>query len=153
MRFYTFRPPFPWKREKQHKHWLSATSEGRKKDMNPQTKKRLKQLRRFRIRKKVSGTSERPRMVTTFTNTHIYVQFIDDTARKTLVSASTMHKAAPERDNLGANAKSAALIGKWAAEQAQSKGIKAVVFDRAGTRYHGKIKALADAAREAGLQF
>jgi large subunit ribosomal protein L18 len=121
--------------------------------MTPQTKKRLKQLRRFRIRKKLSGTSARPRMVTTFSNTHIYVQFIDDIAGKTLVSASTMHKAAPDRDSLGANTKSAALLGRWAAEQAQGKGIKAVVFDRAGTRYHGKIKALADAAREAGLQF
>ena len=121
--------------------------------MTPQTKKRLKQLRRFRIRKKLAGTSERPRMVATFSNTHIYVQFIDDNARKTLVSASTMHKGAPDRDALGANIKSAQAIGKWAAQEAQNKGIKSVVFDRAGTRYHGKIKALADAAREAGLQF
>ena len=121
--------------------------------MTPQTKKKLKQLRRFRIRKKVSGTNERPRMVATFSNTHIYVQFIDDTAGKTLASASTMHKGAPDRENLSANVKSAAAVGKWAAEQAQAKGIKAVVFDRAGTKYHGKIKALADAAREAGLQF
>jgi large subunit ribosomal protein L18 len=121
--------------------------------ITPQTKKRLKQLRRFRIRKKVSGTSARPRMVATFSNTHIYVQFIDDAAGKTLVSASTLHKGAPDRENLSANVKSATLIGKFAAEQAQSKGIKAVIFDRAGTRYHGKIKALADAAREAGLQF
>ena len=121
--------------------------------MNPQTKKKLKTLRRFRIRKKVHGTNERPRMVATFSNTHIYVQFIDDAARKTLASASTMHKDAPERDTLSANVKSAVLIGKAAAQAAQSKGIKSVVFDRAGTRYHGKIKALADAAREAGLQF
>jgi large subunit ribosomal protein L18 len=132
---------------------LSAKSEGEKRRMNPQTKKRLKQLRRYRIRKKVSGTSERPRMVTTFSNTHIYVQFIDDLAGKTIASASTRHKNAPDRENLGANVKSATLIGKAAAEAAQSKGIKSVVFDRAGTRYHGKIKALADAAREAGLQF
>lgn len=121
--------------------------------MTPQTKKRLKQLRRFRIRKKLSGTKERPRMVATFSNTHIYVQFIDDRAGATLASASTMRKDAPERDTLRANVRSAALIGKAAAEAARNKGIKAVVFDRAGTRYHGKIKALADAAREAGLQF
>lgn len=121
--------------------------------MTPQTKKRLKQLRRFRIRKKVVGTKERPRMVATFSNTHIYVQFIDDKAGVTLASASTMHKSAPERDNLGANIKSAVIIGKAAAEAAKGQGIKAVIFDRAGTRYHGKIKALADAAREAGLQF
>ena len=86
--------------------------------MTPQTKKRLKQLRRFRIRKKLSGTSHRPRMVATFSNTHIYVQFIDDTAGKTLVSASTMRKDAPDRENLSANVKSAAVIGKFAAEQA-----------------------------------
>jgi len=119
--------------------------------MTPQTKKRLKQLRRFRIRKKLSGTKERPRMVTTFSNTHIYVQFIDDMAGVTLASASTRHKGVPEK--LGANVKSATIIGKAAAEAAKGKGIKAVVFDRAGTRFHGKIKALADAAREAGLQF
>jgi large subunit ribosomal protein L18 len=119
--------------------------------MTPQTKKRLKQLRRYRIRKKVAGTDARPRMVATFSNSHIYVQFIDDAARKTLASASTRHKGVPEK--LSANVKSAAIIGKAAAEAAKGKGIKSVVFDRAGTRFHGKIKALADAAREAGLQF
>ena len=92
-------------------------------------------------------------MVTTFSNTHIYVQFIDDATGLTVASASTMHKSAPDRENLGANVKSAVMIGKAAAAAAQDKGIKSVVFDRAGTRYHGKIKALADAAREAGLQF
>ena len=121
--------------------------------MTPQTKKRLKQLRRFRIRKKLSGTKERPRMVTTFSNTHIYVQFIDDTVAVTVASASTMHKALSVNQKLSANITSAVAIGKAAAEAAQTKGIKSVVFDRAGTRYHGKIKALADAAREAGLQF
>jgi len=123
------------------------------KNMTPQRKKKLKQLRRYRIRNKVAGTSARPRMVATFSNTHIYVQFIDDAAGTTLVSASTMHKGAPDRENLSANVKSATTLGKWAAEQARAKGIKSVVFDRAGTKYHGKIKALADAAREAGLQF
>ena len=92
-------------------------------------------------------------MVATFSNTHIYVQFIDDRAGATLASASTMRKDAPDRENLSANVKSAAVVGKWAAAEAQSKGIKSVVFDRAGSRYHGKVKALADAAREAGLQF
>jgi large subunit ribosomal protein L18 len=119
--------------------------------MNPQTKKRLKQLRRFRIRKKLAGTKERPRMVATFSNTHIYVQFIDDIARRTLASASTRHKGLPEK--IGANVKGAISVGKAAAQAAQSQGIKSVVFDRAGTRFHGKIKALADAAREGGLQF
>ena len=118
--------------------------------MTPQTKKRLKQLRRFRIRKKLAGTKERPRMVATFSNTHIYVQFIDDAAGRTLASASTAKKGAKKAS---ANVKSATAVGKEAAQAAQSQGIKAVVFDRAGTRFHGKIKALADAAREAGLQF
>jgi len=121
--------------------------------MNPQTKRRLKTLRRFRIRKKVQGNHERPRMVATFSNTHIYVQFIDDAAGKTLASASTRHKGIANGEKLSANVKSAAFIGKAAAAAAQSKGIKAVIFDRAGSRYHGKVKALADAAREAGLQF
>lgn len=121
--------------------------------MTPQTKKRLKTLRRLRIRKKVCGTKERPRMIATFSNTHIYVQFIDDASGLTLASASTRHKVAPDRENLRANVKSAAIVGKFAAEAAQSRGIKAVVFDRAGARFHGKVKALADAAREAGLQF
>ncbi len=112
---------------------------------------RLKQLRRFRIRKKLSGTKERPRMVATFSNTHIYVQFIDDAAGRTLASATTRKKGVPAKSC--ANVKSATSIGKEAAQAAQSQGIKAVVFDRAGTRFHGKIKALADAAREAGLQF
>jgi large subunit ribosomal protein L18 len=121
--------------------------------MTSQTKKRLKTLRRLRIRKKLHGTAERPRMVATFSNMHIYVQFIDDARGVTVASASTMRKDAPGREGLRANAKSAATVGKWAAEQAQGKGIKAVVFDRAGAPYHGKVKALADAAREAGLQF
>lgn len=90
-------------------------------------------------------------MVATFSNTHIYVQFIDDIAGQTLASASTRHKGLPEK--IGANVKGAVSVGKAAAQAAQSQGIKAVVFDRAGTRFHGKIKALADAAREAGLQF
>ncbi len=124
----------------------------RKENMTPQTKKRLKQLRRFRIRKKLSGTKERPRMVTTFSNTHIYVQFIDDLAGRTLASVATVQKKGAS-DKLKANVAGATTLGKAAAEAAQSKGIKSVVFDRAGTRYHGKIKALADAAREAGLQF
>ena len=116
-------------------------------------KVRLTQLRRYRIRKKVAGTKERPRMAVKFSNENIYVQFIDDSAGVTLASASTLNKNVPDRENVGANVKGATVIGKFAAEAAQSKGIKSVVFDRAGARYHGKLKALADAARAAGLQF
>ena len=121
--------------------------------MRTQKKQQLKQLRRFRIRNKISGTKERPRMTVCFTNQNIHVQFIDDAAGVTLASTSTASKSMPDRDKLAANVASAKKIGEAAAQTAQGKGIKAVVFDRAGTRYHGKIKALADAAREAGLKF
>jgi large subunit ribosomal protein L18 len=117
------------------------------------TKHDLAQLRHWRVRKKVSGTAERPRMSVCFTNENIHVQFIDDIAGKTLAQASTLSKATPDREKLAANVNSAKVIGTLAAKTALDKGIKAVVFDRGGARYHGKVKALADAAREAGLQF
>lgn len=116
-------------------------------------KKKLRQLRKWRIRKKVVGTTERPRMSVVFSNEHIYVQFIDDSRGVTLASASTRAKATPSRESLGANVASATKIGALAAEAAKGKGVSKVVFDRRGARYHGKIKALAEAAREAGLQF
>ena len=121
--------------------------------MRTDKKKKLATLRHFRIRNKLSGTAVRPRMSVRFTNENIYVQFIDDTAGVTLASASTLHKAAPDRATLSANAVSAKKIGVMAAEAAKTKGISAVVFDRSGAKYHGKVKALADAAREAGLKF
>jgi large subunit ribosomal protein L18 len=88
-----------------------------------------------------------------FSNEHIYVQFIDDSKGVTIASTSTRHKATPSRETLSANVESAKKIGTLAAEAAKSKGVSAIVFDRNGARYHGKIKALADAAREAGLKF
>ncbi len=121
--------------------------------MRTEKKQRLAQLRHWRIRKKVHGTKERPRMSVCFTNENIHVQFIDDTAGQTLAAASTLSKNTPNREKLAANVISAKAIGTLAAETAKSKGIKAVVFDRSGKRFHGKVKALADAAREAGLQF
>jgi len=121
--------------------------------MRTEKKQRLGQLRHWRIRKKVIGTKERPRMSVCFSNQHIHVQFIDDTAGITLAAASTLNKPAAEQKKLSANVVSAKTIGARAAEAAQSKGIKQVVFDRGTARYHGKVKALADAAREAGLQF
>lgn len=121
--------------------------------MRPETKRRLCQLRRWRIRKKVSGTAERPRMAVKFTGEHIYVQFIDDDKGVTLASMSTRSKTLENRDQLAANKASARIIGKYAAEAAKARGITNVVFDRAGARYHGKVKELADAAREAGLKF
>ncbi|MCU0770752.1 MAG: 50S ribosomal protein L18 [Verrucomicrobia bacterium] len=121
--------------------------------MRTDKKIRLKTRRHWRIRKKVSGTAERPRMTVCFTGRNIHVQFIDDEKGVTLSAASTLSKQAPDRAKLAANAQSAKSIGAFAARQAIESGIKHVVFDRAGARYHGKVKALADAAREAGLQF
>lgn len=117
------------------------------------SKRQLARLRHWRVRKKLSGTKERPRMSVYFSNENIHVQFIDDAAGQTIAAASTLSKATPDREKLGANVKSAKTIGSLAAKAAIDKGIKQVVFDRGGARYHGKVKALADAAREAGLQF
>jgi large subunit ribosomal protein L18 len=121
--------------------------------MRNDKKVKLARLRHYRIRKKISGTKERPRMSVRFSNEHIYVQFIDDKAGVTVASASTLHKSVPDRDKLAANVNGAKTIGTIAAGAAKDKGIVKVVFDRSGARYHGKVKALADAAREAGLQF
>lgn len=119
--------------------------------MRIEKKQKLKQLRRWRIRKKVVGTSARPRMAVCFSNENIHVQFIDDDAGKTLAAASTVSKTAAK--DASANVAGAKVVGALAAKNALDKGIKEVVFDRGGVRYHGKIKALADAAREAGLKF
>ncbi|MCB1126942.1 MAG: 50S ribosomal protein L18 [Verrucomicrobiae bacterium] len=117
-------------------------------------KRKLLGRRRRRTRKKLQGTAERPRMSVRFTGQHIYVQFIDDRIGATLAQVSTRSKGAGgDGAPLAANVESATRIGKAAAGAAQEKGINTVVFDRSGARYHGKVKALADAAREAGLQF
>jgi large subunit ribosomal protein L18 len=120
--------------------------------MRPDKKQRLATRRHWRVRKKVSGTRQCPRMSVCFSNQHIVVQFIDDVARVTLASTSTLGKAHAEA-KLAANVNSAKKIGVLAAEAAKSKGITKVVFDRGAARYHGKVKALADAARESGLKF
>jgi len=121
--------------------------------MRTEQKQKLAIRRRWRIRHKVIGTKERPRMSVCFTNQNIHVQFIDDSARITMAAASTTSKATPDRAKLAANAASAKTLGALAAQAALAKGIKKVVFDRNRARYHGKVKALADAAREAGLVF
>ena len=121
--------------------------------MQVQKKHKLRQLRRWRIRRKLSGTAQRPRMSVRFTGENIYVQFIDDQRGMTLASTSTLDKATPNKETLAANVESAKKVGTLAAPAAKGKGISAVIFDRNGARYHGKVKALADAAREAGLQF
>jgi large subunit ribosomal protein L18 len=103
-----------------------------------------------RIRKKVSGTAERPRLAVHYSNQHVYAQLIDDKTGRTLVSASTLDKSV---ESAASNVASAATVGKLVAERAVAANVSAVVFDRGGHLYHGKIKALADAAREAGLKF
>ena len=120
--------------------------------MRTEKKQKLAQLRHWRLRKKIAGTRERPRMAVCFTNQNIHVQFIDDLTGVTLAATSTTGKSVPDREKLSANVKSAKTIGALAARTALDKGIKQVVFDRGGARYHGKVKALADAAREAGLK-
>ena len=120
--------------------------------MRTDQKQRLAQLRHWRVRKHVVGSAERPRMSVKFTGQHIYVQFIDDKAGRTLAAVSTHSKTAPAGAKR-ANVASAILVGKAAAEAAKANGVEAVVFDRGSAKYHGKVKALADAAREAGLKF
>ena len=105
-----------------------------------------------RIREKLAGTAERPRLNVYRSLDHIYTQLIDDSNGVTLASASTLTKKG-ESKKTGGNVSAAVEVGKLIAERAQAKGIKKVVFDRGGYLYHGRIKALADAAREAGLEF
>jgi len=106
-----------------------------------------------RIRSRVSGTQERPRLAVFRSVKHIYAQVIDDTAGHTVVAASSSEKVAATGKSGGGNMSGAKAIGKLVAERAKDKGIKAVVFDRGGYHYHGRVKALAEAAREAGLEF
>ena len=120
--------------------------------MRTEKKISLLKRRRWRIRKKVNGTESRPRMSVRMTHKNIYVQFVNDETGCTVASVTSRDKAVENRDNLAANIDGAKQIGKLAGEAAKSAGIESVVFDRSGTRYHGKIKALADAAREAGLK-
>lgn len=112
----------------------------------------IRQRVHARIRAKVSGTAERPRLNVYRSVNHIYTQLIDDENGVTLASASTMSPKGTERKP-GGNVEAAKMVGKLIAERAKDKGITKVVFDRGGYLYHGRIKALADAAREAGLQF
>jgi large subunit ribosomal protein L18 len=107
--------------------------------------------RQIRGRKKVSGTAERPRLVVTRSSKHISVQVVDDLVGKTLVSASTME--ADLRSFEGDKTAKAKRVGELVAERAKSAGVEGVVFDRAGNKYHGRIAALADGAREGGLTF
>jgi large subunit ribosomal protein L18 len=107
--------------------------------------------RHLRVRKKVAGTSARPRLVVTRSTRHISAQLVDDTTARTLAAASSLDDGV--RSATGDKKTRAAAVGKLVAERAKAAGIDAVVFDRGGNRYHGRIAALADAAREGGLSF
>ena len=114
-----------------------------------QTQKRHKRLRRYLI-----GNKTRPRLAVYRSNNHIYAQVIDDDAQQTICSASTIDKELKEdSDKLSSNCSSSSIVGKLLAKRAIKKGIKQVIFDRGGNLYHGRVKALADAARDAGLNF
>ncbi|MBI4612158.1 MAG: 50S ribosomal protein L18 [Planctomycetes bacterium] len=116
--------------------------------------KREHRIRRHRrIRKRVSGTAERPRLTVFRSNRHIYCQLVDDDRGATLVCASTMEKDLREGGSFGGNKGAAKAIGKRIAERAKAAGILKVAFDRGGYKYHGRVQALADAAREGGLSF
>jgi large subunit ribosomal protein L18 len=122
--------------------------------MDHQKAKRKRQLRRrLHVRKKITGTPERPRLSVFRSSKHIYAQLIDDLRGVTLASASSLQPEIHTDMAYGGNVKAAAVVGKKLAEVAKEKGISKAAFDRGHYRYHGRVKALADAAREGGLQF
>lgn len=117
------------------------------------SRKELVRRRHRRVRRKISGTPERPRLCIFRSNQHIYAQVIDDTQHHTLASASTLEPELRQQSEGSATCDASVAVGKLVAERAKAQGIEQVVFDRGGNLYHGRVKALADAAREAGLEF
>lgn len=118
-----------------------------------ESRKEKRKIRHLRIRKKIFGTPERPRLAVFKSLRYIYAQIIDDTRGHTLVSASSLEKELKSQLKSTDNIEAAKLVGKVIAKRALEKGIKKVVFDRGGFLYHGRIKALADSARAEGLEF
>ena len=116
-------------------------------------KNKIRKRKHVRVRKKISGTADCPRLCVYRSNSHIYAQIIDDEAGTTLVSASSLDKDIKGELSNGSNIQAASAVGKLVAERAAAKEIKDVVFDRGGYLYHGRVQALAEAAREAGLNF
>jgi large subunit ribosomal protein L18 len=116
-------------------------------------RKEVTRRRHIRIRKKLAGTTEAPRLAVYRSGKHIYAQLINDVTHNTIVSASTLDKDLRTSIKSGANIEAAAAVGKVIAERAKAQGIEDAVFDRGGNKYHGRIAALAEAAREAGLNF
>lgn len=116
-------------------------------------KNKIRKKRHLRIRKNMVGTNERPRLNVFRSGKHIYAQLIDDLTGKTIVSASTVDKELKGKVENGANIEAAKLVGELIAKRAMEKGYDSVIFDRGGYIYHGKVKALAESARETGLNF
>lgn len=121
--------------------------------MSPKSREQKRSRRHIRVRKHVAGTAQRPRVSVFRSISEIYAQIIDDTTGRTLLAVSTVDKELREKIGKLKKSDQAKEVGKALGQRAQSKGIKQVVFDRGGYRYHGRVKALAEAAREAGLQF
>ena len=121
--------------------------------VSKKSKAALREKKHMRLRNRLSGTAERPRLAVFRSNNHMYAQIIDDTVGNTLVSASTLEKEIKAELEKTNDVDASAYVGKIVAKRAMDKGITEVVFDRGGFLYHGKIKALAEAAREAGLVF
>ncbi len=117
------------------------------------SRKQSVQRRHSRIRRKLSGTAERPRLSVFRSNNHIYAQLIDDVAQSTLVSASTVDPDLKKSLSTTGTCDASTKVGELIAKRALDKGLKQVVFDRGGNLYHGRVKALADGARSAGLEF
>ncbi len=117
------------------------------------SRKVAREKRHYKLRNYISGTTQRPRLAVYRSNMHIYAQIIDDVKQVTIASASTVDKEVASKLDKTNNVEAATLVGTVVAERAKAKGVDSVVFDRGGYIYHGKVKALADAAREAGLQF
>ena len=121
--------------------------------VNKQSRSKVRAKKHLKIRNRFHGTADRPRLAVFRSNNHMYAQIIDDTVGNTLVSASTLEKDVKAELNKTNDVEAAAVVGKTIAKKAIEKGITNVVFDRGGFIYQGKIQALADAAREAGLEF
>ena len=121
--------------------------------VSKQSRSEIRVKKHMRLRNRYSGPAERPRLAVFRSNNHMYAQIIDDTVGNTLVAASTAEKAVKAELEKTNNVEAAAYVGTVIAKRALEKGIKEVVFDRGGFIYHGKVQALADAAREAGLEF
>jgi large subunit ribosomal protein L18 len=121
--------------------------------MKQRTRSAVRRRIRVRIRKKIRGTPERPRLAVFRSQSHIYVQLVDDDAGRTLCAASSLDQDVKTKAGRGSSVSAAREVGTLIAGRAREKGVEGVVFDRGGVQYHGRVKALAEAAREGGLKF